>query len=162
MDELVKRRLLRMWLGVLYVTLWVLAAAGLLVVSTWLLGLWRYAAFAALGVALGAYFARRVDSLVERITQSILVLAAAGFSVWMAVSVARTPSALGSYALTVGTFVLYGAVVFLSIRFILAIVGTEEPRPEEEIVPEAPAVETKLEVVPEAEAETQRAAAIQE
>ncbi len=154
MDEVVKRRLIRIWLGVLYVTLWSLFLAAVLVAATWLLGLWRYAAFAGLGLAIGAYLSRRADSIVDQVVRGILVIGAAGLAIWMSITVAAVPRALASYSLSVVTFVLYGGALLATIRFVRRLLAPETET-EETIQDAGAGAETKLEVVPETEAESE-------
>lgn len=123
MDEMAKKRAVQIWLRVLYLTLWSLGLLAALAAATWLLVLWRHAAFAAMGLVAGAYLARRGETLIDEITHAFMAVGGGLFAAWLAVTVARNPILLIPYALSVGTFVLYGASVFSTIRVVEAIAG---------------------------------------
>lgn len=148
MDEARKKRLTHIWLRVLYIGLWSLGVIAALAVSTWLAALWRYAAFAAVGVVLGAYLTGRTDSVVAQIARAAMALVGAVAAVWFALSVAREPTLLAPLGLAGTALVLYGAAVLTSVWFVRAI--TREP---------LPAVEASVEVEPTATTSAAEAAA---
>lgn len=125
MDEAAKKRLVRLWLRVLYLFLWSIGVVSVLTAATWLLALWRYAVLAALGIGVGIYLSGPGDSIIERITRALLALGAAAFAAYLAVSAARDPVVLAGYGPGAIAFFLYGAAVVSSAWFIRAVTSSD-------------------------------------
>jgi len=157
MDEMAKKRAIQVWLRVLYVALWSIGVLALVIAATWLLALWRYAAFALAGVAIGAYLSVRGAALTDQIARAVLAIGASAFAAWLAVAASRDPALLAPLALSVGAFFLYGAATLGTVWVVRAICGrpievhvavTEEPG--ERVFADVTAeTETTLEAVPE-------------
>lgn len=118
MEEVLKHRLLRFWLAVLYVTLWTLGLAVVVLAAGWLFGLYRYAIFVLLGLAVGGYLSSGTETMVERVTRAILVLAAAGFAVYVAVAAAASRILLSFFGLAAIAFFGSAGLLALTVRFV--------------------------------------------
>lgn len=165
MDEATKKRLVQVWLRALYISLWSVGVIAILLLATWLGGLGRYVAFAALGVAVGAYLSGRAESLVDQIARAVLAVITVGVATWLAVAVGRNPAVLVPYGAAVVAFLLYGAAVLTTVWFVRAVAGKpvetaetarEEPELDRFMVAES-SPEPELEVVQQAEAPAEEA-----